>query len=348
MLSILVFIGVLLVIVLVHEWGHFFTARKTGMRVEEFGFGIPPRLFSWKGKETVFSINALPIGGFVRIAGENGLETNIPKEEQMESKPWWAQALVLVAGVVCNVLLGYVLFFGAYLSGVPIIDEAGTPTILSVNPDSPAENAGLQMGDQILTITLGGKTPLSFDTDGLHAFLQTETKPITLVYERKGEAHTVEITPEETEKNGRIIGVTIERVRMSTFSIPDALRYAFQQTTALLGLIFTSVAHLIGGLFSHPSAEGVMGPVGLVKTLGSASASGIGYLLGLTAALSLNLAVINILPFPALDGGRLLIVLLEAITRRKFSKKVVSLIHAAGFIFLLGVMVLLTIHDIRG
>src|SRR5438105_1017454 len=114
MLTVIAFIAIFLLIVLVHEWGHFFVARRSGMRVEEFGFGLPPKLFSFRGKKTEYSFNLLPIGGFVKIAGENGLESGIPKEEQFESKPWYKQSAVLIAGVICNLILGFLLFFVAY------------------------------------------------------------------------------------------------------------------------------------------------------------------------------------------------------------------------------------------
>ena len=347
MLTIVAFIVIFLLIVLVHEWGHFFAARKSGMRVEEFGFGLPPKLFSIKGKKTEYSFNLLPIGGFVRIAGENGYESDVPKEEQFESKPWYAQSLVLIAGVLCNLILGFVLFFSAYISGVPVITDSGVPTIVSINSGSAAEAAHLEVGDIILNITDGGKRPDALTTDKLHTFLLETKGPITLVYQRVKTVHTVQITP-QLISGQRMLGVAVEPLSVSHTSLTEGIAYAWQETWSTAGLIFTTVGHLIAGLFTHNgSAQGVLGPVGLYKAVGSAAAIGFAYLLAFAAALSINLAVINILPFPALDGGRLVVVLLEKITGRTFSKNVVAIIHAVGFVILIGLMIVLTFHDLK-
>jgi len=342
------FILIFLAIVLVHEWGHFYVARKCGMRVLEFGFGLPPRIASKQGKNTLYSLNALPIGGFVRIAGENGLEDDVPKEEQFESKKWYAKSAVLVAGVVCNVLLGFILFFAAYVSGIPVITPDGTPTIVSITDGFPAQQAGLQINDTVTGIRALDGTPIKLTTEAVHTFLTTHDEPITLEITRSGTAQTITITPKE-ENGSRMIGVAIESIATSDASFINALNYAGSQSIGTLSLIFVTLKSLLIGLFSHqPSAEGLVGPVGLVKIVGEATKIGIGYVLALAAAISINLAAVNILPFPALDGGRLLIVLLEALTGRTFSKKTAAIIHSAGFIILIGLMIFLTIKDIRG
>jgi regulator of sigma E protease len=342
---ILIFLGV----VLVHEWGHFYVARKCGMRVLEFGFGLPPRIKGIKKGETLYSINALPIGGFVRIAGENGLDDESPIEVQFESKPWYKKSAVLVAGVIMNVILGFVLFFISYLSGVPTLDPQGTPTVISLSAGLPAQEAGLRIGDTIRSITDQKGAAVPIETAQLHEYLQTHEGGLVVEYTSAGSdtARTLTLTPVEQSGN-RMIGISIERISNTSSSVGHALGYAWHQTVSTLGLIFVTVAHLIAGLFSHPSAEGLVGPVGLVKVVGDATRIGFGYLLALAATISINLAAVNILPFPALDGGRLIIVLLEALTRRKFSQKVVGWIHAGGFLLLIGLFILLTIHDIRG
>jgi regulator of sigma E protease len=148
-ITILLFIFVLLINVLFHEWGHFFVARKMGMKVEEFGFGIPPRLYAWKRGETEYSINALPIGGFVKIPGENG---EVGDGRGFADKAWYKQAFVLIAGVLANFVLAIVLFSIAFMIGIPSLKENGTPTILSVVHDSAADRAGLEVNDTVISI----------------------------------------------------------------------------------------------------------------------------------------------------------------------------------------------------
>ncbi|MDB5255204.1 MAG: rane-associated zinc metalloprotease [Candidatus Nomurabacteria bacterium] len=347
-MTIIIFIIVLLVTVIVHEWGHFFIARKSGMTVEEFGFGIPPRLFSWKKGETLYTINLLPIGGFVKIAGENGIDGSAPVEKQFESKPWYLKSAVLVAGVVCNILLAIFLFTAAYTIGMPVATDTGTPTIVSVVQGSPSEDAGLTVGDTITSVSVAGKTlaePVS--TDDVHTAVMNSDGPVTVTYIHFGKTSTVDIVP-SGKGTSRIIGLAIEPVSNQRLPLPKAFIAAAQQTYSVGTQIFATLGSLIAGIFHHnDTAKSLVGPVGLAHEVGSAASIGFTYLLAFTAMISVNLAVINIMPFPALDGGRLVVVLLEAITRRKFSQNTVGIIHAAGFILLLGLMVFLTVGDVR-
>ena len=364
-MTIIIFFIVLLVTVLVHEWGHFYAARKSGMTVEEFGFGIPPRLYAWKSRETTYSINALPIGGFVKIAGENGIDGTVPLEQQFESKPWYKKAIVLAAGVICNILLAVLLFTIAYTFGMPARVEGGVPTIVSVVSGSPAAKAGLAAGDtvQSIGVMVGGDgfvaiNPLTTET--LHvAIMQMDLNgqsndaltilqdSIEITYIHKGKEGIVSIIPEGIGVD-RKIGLAIEPI--STIRQPLLLSFksAVIQVISLTSTIATTIGSLIVGLFTHNGASaGLMGPVGLAKEVGSAATIGFAYLLAFTAAISVNLAVLNIMPFPALDGGRLLVVLLEALFRRRFSAKMVGIIHTIGFALLLLLMVILTVGDIR-
>ncbi len=346
-MTIIIFILVLLVCVLVHEWGHYITAKKSGMLVEEFGFGIPPRLWSFKKGETKYSINALPIGGFVKIAGENGLETDVPKERQFDAKPWYVKSLVLVAGVIMNFVLAVVLFGAAYMIGLPGVTENGTPTVISVVKGSPTEKAGVVVGDTIQAVFVDGTKVSMLDTEHLHEAIVASKKDVTISYMRDGTAHTATLTP-VAKDTGKIIGVSIESIGTVKQSLPQAIGHAWRQSVRLLGDIFGAIGHLVGGLFTgQGSVEGLVGPVGLAREVGNAATFGFAYLLAFTATISLNLAVLNILPFPALDGGRLIVVWGEAITRRKFSPTVVGVIHGLGFLLLVALMVILTIGDIR-
>lgn len=349
-MTVIIFILVLLVTVLVHEWGHFIVARKSGMTVEEFGFGIPPRIYSWKKGETTYSINLLPIGGFVKIAGENGLEDGsvAPIEKQFESKPWYLKSAVLVAGVICNVLLAIVLFTAAYAIGMPVASDHGTPTVVSVVSDSPSAKSGLSVGDTISGITVGDTAlPSPVTTDALHKAIVQSDGTVTVTYTHLGSSRTTVITPSGTGST-RVIGLAIEPVTQQRLSLWGSFKAALGQVGTIGGEIFTTLASLLSGIFHHNStASSLVGPVGLAQEVGSAASIGFTYLLAFTAAISINLAVINILPFPALDGGRLVVVLLEAITRRKFSQNTVNIIHAIGFLLLLALMVILTVGDVR-
>ncbi len=346
-MTIILFLLVLLVTVLVHEWGHFYAARKCGMIVEEFGFGIPPRLWSFKKGETVYSINALPIGGFVRIAGENGLEGHVAPNRQFDTKSWWQKSIVLVAGVVCNIVLAIVLFTSAYMIGMPTISDGGIPTVVTIVANSPAHEAGIVAGDTITSIAVDGVPIVPITTDTLRASVKNNRGTVAISYIHNDVAHEVVVTPKDTA-DGKMIGIGIQPIKNVKLSFLHAAISAIVQVCSLVGGIWDTLSGLVGGLFTGSgSAQGLTGPVGLVKEVGNAAAIGFAYLLAFTAAISVNLAVLNIMPFPALDGGRLIVVLLEAITRRRFSSKVVGIIHAVGFLLLLALMLFLTVVDVH-
>ena len=346
-MTIILFILVLLVVVLVHEWGHFIAARKSGMTVEEFGFGIPPRIWSWKKGETTYSINALPFGGFVKIAGENGLEDTTPLDKQFESKPWYKQSLVLVAGVLCNILLAIFLFTVSYSLGTPTIAPNGTPTVIHVTSGSPTDEAGIKIGDTIIKVTKENKTIESVDTTDLKSLINNSTEPLEITYVNNKETKVVMVTP--VNNDGTVaIGIGVEKVILEHTSIPQAFVKSLKQTNYITSSIFKTVGDLLSKLATGTKqTDQLIGPIGLAKEVRNASNIGFGYLLSFTAMISINLAVINILPFPALDGGRLIIVLLERLFKRKFSKKVVNIIHASGFVLLIGLMLILSVGDIR-
>lgn len=346
-MTIILFIIVLLVTVLIHELGHFIAARKSSMTVEEFGFGIPPRLWSWKKGETTYSINALPFGGFVRIAGENGEDKTIPFDKQFESKAWWKQSIVLIAGVLCNILLAILLFTISYSLGTPTVSPTGTSTVVHVTTGSPIDQSGIKVGDVIAEVSKNNQKITDVDTTILKSFINGSTDPISIVYTHNKEQRNVIVSP--SNENGTVaLGIGVEKVTLESVSLPKAFIRAVNQSYFIAVSIFKTVANLLGNLIAgHKQTEQLIGPVGLAKEVRNASAIGFAYLLSFTAMISINLAVINILPFPALDGGRLIIVLLEKATGRKFSKKVVNIIHASGFILLITLMIVLSVGDVR-
>jgi regulator of sigma E protease len=347
--TIIIFIAVLLVVVIVHEYGHFIVARKSGMLVEEFGFGLPPRIWSWQKGETKYSINALPIGGFVKIAGENGEEKDIPKDRQFDSKPWYKKSAVLVAGVFLNIVLAFVFFTIAYMIGLPAPTDSGVPKALVVMQNSPAYEAGIRVGDIIESVSMNGGEITPTNTTTIKGILQsdlnTKNSPLTIKFIQNGEEKISIVTPDPDTKT---IGLGIEKIEKVKQNLPKAMGSAISQIGSISSSILHTLGALVTGIFAGGfSSLGLMGPVGLAKEVGSAATFGFAYLLAFTAAISVNLAVLNIMPFPALDGGRLLVVILEAIFRRKFSQQVVGIIHAIGFLLLIILMVVLTVSDIR-
>lgn len=363
--SILIFLGVLLVLVLVHEWGHFIVAKKTGMRVDEFGFGFPPRLFSWKRGETTYSLNLFPIGGFVKIYGEDSL---LKSEEERKQDPDYersfiarsrgAQAAVLFAGVAMNVLLAWVLFAGVFFVGTneTVAEQDRTPqsqlTIIGVSADSAASNASVPAGAEVVSLSRGGAPLQDLTPSAFREFTGSAGEtPLTLTYRMSGVEKTVVLAPQRgvipDEPDRPAIGVAVEFVQHVSYPLPQAVWRGFTTT----GSTLVAVAH---GLFSffgkaiigRADLHEVSGPVGLVKMVGTAAQNGFVSILQFTALISLNLAIINLLPFPALDGGRLLFVGIEAIRRRALSPKLVLYANAAGFFLLLLLMLVVTVSDI--
>lgn len=346
-MTILLFIAVLLITVIVHEYGHFIAAKKSGMLVEEFGFGIPPRLFSFKRGETKYSINALPIGGFVKIAGENGIDQSAPRERQFDSKPWYTKSMVLVAGVVFNFILAFLLFTVAYTIGLPGITPDGTPTVVSVVEGSPTQQAGISVGDTVQSFTVDGKEVSALETKEIKDAIQKTDGQIVISYTHNDLAQKATITPTQGDE-GRLIGIAIEPIGIIKQPFVQSITNAWKHSISLTKNIISTIGVLIRGLFDgEPSTISLIGPVGLAQEVGNASTFGFTYLLAFIATISLNLAVLNIMPFPALDGGRLIVVWGEAITRRKFSPLTVGIIHGVGFLLLLILMVFLTVGDIK-
>lgn len=358
-MSILLFFLVLFVLILVHEWGHFIVAKKTGMRVDEFGIGFPPKLFGIKKGETEYTFNALPIGGFVKIQGENGDSDEgeqIDLSRSFGSRPKWAQVLVLIAGVTMNVLFAWLLFSVTYMIGIPTaVDEAVATKsaelyVTGVIEGSPA--AVLPAGS-IVTMVQGGNTAVEAPTLTEFTEIVTATAPdaITVSYKTGGENLSVEITPVqgliENDEERFAVGASLTMVEVERRPFFTAVVDGFNATwKGLLGItvgLFTLISQAVTG---QADFSQVAGPVGIVGMVGDAASYGITALLTFTAIISLNLAVINLLPFPALDGGRIVFVLIEAITRRTIPPEWAGRLNLAGFALLMLLMIAVTYNDI--
>lgn len=362
-MTILIFFLVLFVLILVHEWGHFIVAKKTGMRVDEFGIGFPPKLFGFTWHGTLYTFNLFPIGGFVRIYGENAEDAAKDGEggkdisQSFTSKSKWAQSAVLVAGVTMNILLAWFLFAFVFMVGVPtVVDESEATesaqlVVTGLLAQSPAEEALIPVGAEIIGYGVEGinaeRTPAAF-----RAYTKdTGVEPVTIIYKKSGEEVNVAVTPKlgliADNKDQPAVGVALGLVENVRKPVGEAFIEATKTTyktliaiTVGLGSLFVDMAQMDADLSQ------VAGPIGIVGLVGDAASFGLASLLMFTAVISLNLAVINMLPFPALDGGRLLFVAIEAVTRKPINPVWVGRLNLLGFALLLLLMVAVTYSDI--
>jgi regulator of sigma E protease len=350
--SILIFLLVLSVLILVHELGHFFVAKKCGIMVEEFGLGLPPRIWGKKIGDTIYSINWLPFGGFVRLHGETSEDGVIHPRKSFLGKSKKKRTLVVIAGVIMNFLLAIVAFAIVYsFSGVP--RETGQLKIVDVTVGSPAQKAGIVVGDVITKI---GKDNV-ISADGFTAKMN-ELKGKNVTFEVKRTINDqdsylkVSLTPRETPPSGEgPIGVTITTMEIYFPPIWQrpfyGIYYGFKDAIYWGKTIAVGLWDLVAGIFKGVVPKDVSGPIGIFAITTEATKGGILTLINFVGLLSVNLAVLNILPFPALDGGRLLFIGIEAVTRKKVSQKLEGTIHSIGMMVLLALILLITIGDVR-
>lgn len=362
-MSIIIFIIILLVLVLIHEFGHFFTAKKFGIRVDEFGFGFPPKIFGIKKGETEYSLNLLPIGGFVKIFGENPDDENTfgpDAERSFVNKPKWQQAIVLFAGVFANFILAWLLFSVGFMSGLPTSvgsESAGMQlqnvnlVVTSVLTKSPAESVGLKVGDKIISVASAEDSISKINPDTLKSFILAHSnKEINIGYLRGQDEkiNSVAITPVKNSAGVEpMIGISMDMIGTAKLPFFTAFKEGMVLTLyiakgTVVGL-YTLISQALVGKGSFAS---VTGPVGLVGIVGDAYQFGFVYLLSFTALISLNLAVINLLPFPALDGGRLFFLLIEKIKGSRIKSEIANTANMIGFGILILLMVVITYHDV--
>jgi regulator of sigma E protease len=365
--TIAAFLAVLVVLVLVHEVGHFIVAKRAGITVQEFGIGFPPRIGSviWRG--TRYSINWIPLGGFVKMLGEDGdIEAEKMRERGLSEaaidkamagafnrKPVWVRLLVLLAGVAMNFILAGVLFAAAF--SLPVPQGRGPLTITEVQVGSPAEDAGLQTGDII--VAADGRT---FDISrDLTAYVRSRAgSEVTLGIEREGELLSVdvvprELTPEMEARGLGPIGFTYEPARIvevpSQVSGPiEAVTTGFAEAGYLAWRIPGGLAEAVGGLLGlNPNAGTAVGPIGIAEETGKVLQAPLVSQLLFMGILSVNLAVLNVLPFPPLDGGRIAVVLIEWLRRRRLPAEREALIYLTGFMVLIVLVILISIQDVQ-
>lgn len=352
----ILFILVLLILIFVHELGHFLIAKLSKIKVHEFALGFPPKIWGKKVGETEYTLNIVPFGGFVKIHGENPdeLPENDPDAgRSMVNKPWYTQIAVLIAGITFNIIFAWMLITTAYMIGYPTASEKVTGdssiSIVSVAKDSPAEKAGISTGDYIVSISLGDKFIEPKSVEEVRSIIKaSQGSEITLNYVHKGETKTSVITPETNNSDKTpMIGISMTVVDLLNYPFWQAPWEGLKTTFEVTKGTIVGLAKLIkDSLMGNGSLGAVTGPVGIAGMIGDASDFGFAYLLGFTAFISINLAVINLVPFPALDGGRIFVILIETISRRKIPAKIQAYVNIGGFLILIGLMVLVTIRDI--
>jgi regulator of sigma E protease len=364
-LGLILFIG----LVVVHEWGHFIAAKRNGVDVEEFGIFFPPKIWSRKTKGGWdFSINALPIGGFVRLKGEKDADT---EQGTYGAASTSTKVKILLAGVGMNLLIAFLLFMGLAWVGMPqLVDNqftvASDTKVLKhevlvgvVTDGSPADKAGLQVRDQLLSIGSEGKTRQIQSASQLpEVTRQFAGKKVAVRYIRDGQTRTasaqllskseVEASRKTSSPKGYLgIGPSEYRMTRSTWSAPVVSAGLIKQFTELtfkgLG---TAVSSLVRG-DTQKAQENVSGPVGIFAVLQRGSILGIEFIIMIIALISLSLAIFNVLPIPALDGGKLYVTLIARAFNKNVSESVENWVYGAGFAILMVLMVLITVVDIK-
>jgi regulator of sigma E protease len=364
LIAILVIIGLSLLI-LGHEAGHFFVAKLFGLKIDEFGFGFPPRIFARKKGETEYSLNWLPFGGFVRISGERGefaMQDELAKDAQAQptqpaqsaqstqlarnpestrrlffTQPAWKKSLIILAGVTTNFILGWFLISAVLMIGAP-----QTLVITGTEPNSPAVQAGFMPGDLVANYK---------DYTGFTNFVNTHKgQQIVIPILRNGKEIDLTVTPRAnpTPDQGAL-GVLLEQGGTVREGVLASLRDGFLDACIIFWLTLLAFGQLITQLFMHASIPaGVVGPVGIFGVAEETGRIGLTYLLQLIGVISINLAIVNLIPFPALDGGRFVMILIEKIKGSAIPEKIETYINGFGFALLIALMIFITIRDVRG
>lgn len=348
-------IGILLfaLLVIVHEFGHFWAARRNGVEVEEFGIGFPPRLYGKQAGNTLYSINALPLGGFVKMKGETDSDR---REGSFGAASLWVKTKILMAGVGMNLLAAFVILLVLALTQMPTlpgidqfqVSQNQTVTqsgavAAQVVEDSPAATGGLEAGDRIVRIADEEITA----AQQLAAATQARAgEEVAVTFEREGSSQTVEVMLSEEDAPLGIAPVDLETSRY-TWAAPVV---ALGLTVQMVGLVFAAVGDIITSLLAGAGAEAaedVAGPVGIIFLLQNMGDLGVAYLLILVASISVSLAVFNALPIPALDGGRLAVIAGARALKKHLSETVESSINGIGFLALIGLLLLITYVDVQ-
>lgn len=340
--NILLFIIILTIIISIHEFGHFIWAKLTGVYVYEFAIGMGPKIISKQYGETVYSIRAIPFGGFCSLAGEDLDEDDakkVPKNKRLQNKSCWQRFLIMVFGPLNNFILAVVLlFFIALIWGGTTMK----PIISEVEKGSAVEKIGIEEGDKIVKIN--GKKVTTSDDVSLYIAMADPTKKNTITVERDGKNINFKVKPEKIGKGKEVTykyGMALKQERTKGFG--NAIVYTFKKT----GSIFKQMFITVGALFTGGvKVSQLSGPVGIYSVVGEQAKTGLANIIYLVAFLSINVGFINLLPFPAFDGGRIFLLLIEKIRKKPLKAETENLINTVGFILIMILAIYVTGNDI--
>lgn len=343
MTSFIILVVILGTLIFIHELGHFLAAKKSGVHIYEFALGFGPKIWSKTGKDKViYSLRLFPLGGFVQMAGEVYEDDNkIPKSKLMCNKPWLDRMIIICAGVFNNFVMAIILLFVFALAW----GYQEPKTIVGKMLDGyPAQEAGIVAGDKILTVN--GKKTNTWDMFILRVNLKEKSKEYSLLVEKEdGREITYRITPEiEKNKNNqevKVFGFVPSQKKYTGFA--NAIKYSINEFKSVVSTMFVT----IGGLFKGTlSVKNLAGPVGIYTIVDETSKYGLSNIIYLMALLSINLGFINILPFPAFDGGRAFFLIVEKIIGKPVNQKFENTLHTIFFLLLLALMIYVTIQDV--
>ena len=342
-MTIIYFILIISAIIIIHELGHLLTAKYFHVYCEEFSIGMGPAIFKKKFSETTFAIRALPIGGFVAMAGEEGMDNeDIPFERTIKGIAWWKQIIVMGAGALMNILLAWILFIGITMVQGKVVVPA-EPVVQGFTESSVAQEAGIQVGDRIVSVSSGGATihPKTFDDIIEHMGYYPDSET-TFEVERNQKQLTFVLTPRYNEAEDRYLAGFLTKSSIKDITALEAISYGTDKMIDGSKTIVRALGKLVQGI----GLQNLSGPVGIYKLTEQTTQIGMTSTLSLIALLSLNIGIFNLIPLPVLDGGRIFIILLEKISGRKISEKVETAIMSVGVLLLIGIMVFATWQDI--
>ena len=327
-------------LVLVHEWGHFITAKMTNMRVDEFAIGFGPKLISWQKGETLYALRAIPLGGFNRIAGMDlDEEENDAGDRAYFKRPIWARMVVILAGSVMNFVLPVILFFLIFLC-VGVQTPSTEPIVGAVMANRPAASAGLMAGDRITSIN--GQT-INEWANISEVFKDSAGKPFEVTYLRGDESRHTTVIPVLDESSNRVVIGIQGSVISQEVSIGEAASLSVEKTWRIFKAMLEALAMLVT---KEGASSELSGPIGVAQMAGEVAQHGFIPLLNFAAFLSLNLGIVNLLPVPALDGGHFITLVIEAVRGKQMSKKAMYYIQAVGVVILMSLMIFATFNDI--
>lgn len=355
-LSIVIFIITLLSLVLIHEFGHFLVAKKFGIKVEEFGFGIPPRVWGKKIGETIYSLNWLPLGGFVRLTGEDEVGNKGLSDRDFRAKSVWQRIIVVVAGVIMNLILAWILFYIVIISqNFKIIYPVSEPGIFiaGLETNLPAEKAGIKIGEKLIAIDNQTLAGIDQASKLIKSKIGTSVS-LTLTDTDGKNSRKINVTPAKQANGDVLIGVVFSPIPFREYGsfgekLFSGITYSWDLTRVTFVGLGKTLQQVISGNFGQAS-KSVSGPVGLATITNDIVSAGWTALLPylwFVGIISLTLSIFNVLPIPALDGGRLLFLVIEAVTRKKVKENVEKMVHQIGFLILIGLAILVTFSDIR-